>query len=156
MKSAEQIIRETLDGTFVRVGLNGVITPTKVDDGFLPKYSAIGAAADQAQRYGRGKKKKWPPETIAEIIRLRDEGKTFPQIGATVGLNYKTCNELYIRERGRTRNGRHPWTPAEDQVLLAMRKARRTPREISIRLNRSEHACYERSRRLSGIKKMGR
>ena len=104
--------------------------------------------------------RKWPKDTIEQIVELKRIKTLWPEIGAAVGLTQNTCCQIWEehqhqQERAKvtipdtipdtipepSRQG-NCWSSDEDEMLLRLYKAGDMWDDMSAKLaGRSGHAC---------------
>ena len=97
---------------------------------------------------------KFSDEVVREVMRLRSEGKTFPEISKIVGFDPKALGALIYRERrrqGLCESRFTPFTPAQDAVIKQMRAEGKLWREISDELGRSSESIRKHAHKTLGL-----
>ena len=102
--------------------------------------------------HGENGGKPWTHKEIKKLMKMREEGETYKDIGDKLGRSERACQQF--GKNGHTnghKNGngkRVRWTPAEVEYLQLLIKQGKTEEEISKALKKSEKAIRNKIKRM--------
>lgn len=107
----ETIMRNFLDGTFVKYDSAGVFHPRKVRRDFVPDYgSMIGSGyvppAVSKYRRTRGNDFPWTPALEAKLVQMRAEWIEYREIAKALGTTAPACRSRMNKIRKRAAEAR--------------------------------------------------
>jgi hypothetical protein len=89
--NAEELIRNTLDGTFTRVLPDNRVITLNVPDNYIPKHNTTGMVIGEKC----GQYHQYTPHEDAILVELRGMGFPFHKIGAHLARSEESVKKRY-------------------------------------------------------------
>lgn len=106
----ETIMREHLDGTFMKYDSGGTFHLQQVRPGFVPDYGSLiaGSSSRTVSKYRRtrGNDFPWDAALEAQLVRMREEWIEYEQIAAKLGTTAPACRSRMNKIRKRAAEAR--------------------------------------------------
>jgi hypothetical protein len=98
------------------------------------------------------RKDAWSPEQDQIMIELREQRKSWKEVGAILGRTVESCCARYrsvvpASRRQRFVSARY-WSPEEEATLKALLEERRSPRQISHHMGKDIKVIYSKIQQL--------
>lgn len=140
--TAEEVIKSELDGWFFRFDNDyGRVVRNKVPKNYIPEFAAPENAIKDASHHNV---KLWSENEDDQLIALRDEGKSFDNIGKTMKRAVQLCRDRYAfvcEKRGispKLSSLQKKFTAEQAEILWTLRTAGMPFAEIGERIGLSK------------------